>query len=225
MKKVLSIFIDESGDFGAFEPHSPYYLVAMTLHDQSVDISENINGLELHLRNLNFDCGAIHTAPIIRREEIYRGMLIEDRKRIFNALFNFARKLDFRYIYTYVDKSKCDDIIDIISRISKNISGLILTNKDYFDSFDDIIVYYDNGQIELTKIITSVFHAFFANVEFRKVQPADYKLFQVSDLLCTVELSNLKIDANRFSNSESEFFGSPKNFKKNYYKSLLKKRL
>ena len=40
--KTLSVFIDESGDFGKFDPKSPYYYVSMVLHDQSVDISSDI---------------------------------------------------------------------------------------------------------------------------------------------------------------------------------------
>ena len=35
-EKCLSVFVDESGDFGPFEAHSPYYLVSLVLHDQSV---------------------------------------------------------------------------------------------------------------------------------------------------------------------------------------------
>ena len=98
MSKKLSIFIDESGDFGPLRPHAPYYLVTMILHNQDVNISENIKALESHLHNLNFDYKAVHTGPIIRREEIYKTMLMEERKRIFHALFNFARRLDFNYI-------------------------------------------------------------------------------------------------------------------------------
>ena len=41
-KKILSVFIDESGDFGSYEPHSPYYLVTMVLHNQSKNITGNI---------------------------------------------------------------------------------------------------------------------------------------------------------------------------------------
>ena len=88
MNKILSVFIDESGDFGSFRQHSPYYLVTMILHDQNVNITENIKSLENHLHNLNFEYEAVHTGPVIRREEVYRNMLMEDRKRIFNALFN-----------------------------------------------------------------------------------------------------------------------------------------
>ncbi len=42
------------------------------------------------------------------------------------------------------------------------------------------------------RILTSVFSILFNNVEFRKVQPSDYKLFQVADLICTWELLAMK---------------------------------
>lgn len=34
--------------------------------------------------------------------------------------------------------------------------------------------YIDNGQVELTKILTAVFSTLYANIEFRKVSPVDY---------------------------------------------------
>ena len=45
-EKVLSVFIDESGDFGQYNPASPNYYVAMVLHNQAIDISKNIGALE-----------------------------------------------------------------------------------------------------------------------------------------------------------------------------------
>jgi len=225
MSKKLSIFIDESGDFGPLEPHAPYYIVTMVLHDQNIDISENIKALENHLRNLNFEYSAVHTGPIIRREEVYKTMLMEERKRILGALFNFARKLDINYICCYVDKNECDDIIAMTSKLSRNLAEIINENIGFFNSFDEIIIYYDNGQVELTKIITTVFNVFFSNVQFRKVLPADYKLFQVADLLCSYELLALKAETKSFSQSETEFFGTPRDFRKNYLKPLLKKKL
>lgn len=44
--RVLSVFVDESGDFGQYNPSSPYYYVAMVLHNQETDISKSINALE-----------------------------------------------------------------------------------------------------------------------------------------------------------------------------------
>jgi len=48
-EKVLSVFIDESGDFGQYNPASPNYYVAMVLHNQEIDISKNIEALEKQL--------------------------------------------------------------------------------------------------------------------------------------------------------------------------------
>lgn len=53
-EKILSVFIDESGDFGAYEHHAPYYLVAMVLHDQSVSIAADIQGMDERMRNLGY---------------------------------------------------------------------------------------------------------------------------------------------------------------------------
>lgn len=225
MSKILSIFIDESGDFGPYEKHAPYYLVTMILHDQSLNISEDITLLDSHLHNLKYNYKTVHIGPIIRREEIYRNMLMEERKQIFNALFNFTRKLNINYICTHVNKAECDDVIVLTSKLSRNIAELITKNSQFFSSFDKIIVYYDNGQVELTKIITSVFNAFYSNIEFRKVKPSDYKLFQVADLLCSLELLKIKADTDSFTKSEKEFFCSIRDFKKNYLKPIYRKKL
>ena len=37
-EKILSVFIDESGDFGQFDVKHPMYYVAMVMHDQSNDM-------------------------------------------------------------------------------------------------------------------------------------------------------------------------------------------
>ena len=79
-EKVLSVFIDESGDFGAYEHHAPFYLVAMVLHNQDVDISADIAGMDDRMRNLGYEHHAIHTGPLIRRESVYANDLIEERK-------------------------------------------------------------------------------------------------------------------------------------------------
>ena len=87
-------------------------------------------------------------------------------------------------------------------------------------SFDDVKIYYDNGQIEVSKILSSIFNAMIPNPVFRKVMPKEYKLFQAADLLCTLELVKLKIENNSLSKSERSFFGNMRDLKKNYLKPL-----
>lgn len=224
-KTTLSIFIDESGDFGVYDDRSPFYLVAMVLHNQKTDITRNINSLEKHLHNLGYEQHALHTGPLIRRESIYKNDFMTSRKQLFNALFNFTRKLEVQYICTMLKKNECPDAAAMIAKLSRSMKDTLDAHHEYMEQFDRIIVYYDNGQTELTKTLTSVFYSIFSHVEFRKVHPADYKLFQVADLICTVELLAQKTMKNGFSRSEIEFFHSEREFKKNYLKPLRKKQL
>ena len=226
MENILSIFIDESGDFGDYSKISPYYMVSMVFHEQRVDISEDIAILDRHIRELGFPPHAVHMGPLIRRESLY--LVYQDetaRARLLNAMYHFTRKLDIHYVCPYVEKSKCTDFITLNSMLSRAISDKLHENMDYLRSFDKIIIYYDNGQHELNKILTSIFSVLFFNVEFRKVQPSDYKLFQVADLICTWELLALKAEKEGFTESEKAFFDSPAKFMKNRYKLIAKKKL
>ena len=74
MKKenVLSIFIDESGDFGKLDNKFPYYHVALVLHEQRYDISDSINKLEYKLSNWGYTNHYIHVGPLIRKEKPYQ---------------------------------------------------------------------------------------------------------------------------------------------------------
>ena len=223
-EKILSIFIDESGDFGAYESHCPYYLVSMVMHDQRIEIKDNLICLDEHLQRLGYPNHAIHTGPLIRREAVYANDTVESRKKLFNSLFHFTRQLNFRYICVSIRKSECRDEIDMASHLSRAISEELRWNKEYLESFDKVIIYYDNGQIELTKILTSIFNSLFFNVEFRKVQPVNYRLFQVADLICTLELLSIKERNHLLTKSEEMFFGSVKELKKSYLKPLQKKK-
>ena len=224
VKKELSIFIDESGDFGALSSHAPYYIIALILHEQATPIGQNVKALDEHVSNLGFEQHAIHTGPLIRRESVYENHTLEERKRLFGALFNFMRKAPIQYQTVKIRKAECSGPIALTERLSRAVAEIIKSDLEYFHSFDSVIIYYDNGQIELTKILTAVFHALLSHVEFRKVAPGDYKLFQAADLICTLELLALKAEDDGFSKSEKGFFNTPRDFKKNFYKPILKKQ-
>ena len=68
---TLSIFVDESGDFGKVDNASPYYIVTLVMHNQSDSISDAICQLEESMLYLDLDFSYIHTGPIIRREVPY----------------------------------------------------------------------------------------------------------------------------------------------------------
>ena len=70
-ERILSVFIDESGDFGPYDNRAPYYLIAMVLHNQDIDICNDISKMDERMRNLGYEHHAIHTGPLIRRESVY----------------------------------------------------------------------------------------------------------------------------------------------------------
>ena len=85
----LSIFVDESGDFGPYSFHSPYYIITMVIHDQSFDISDQVIKLDQELQFLGHENHVIHTEPLIRREEDYKNLSPNDRRIIFSKLYFF----------------------------------------------------------------------------------------------------------------------------------------
>jgi len=223
MSRELSVFIDESGDFGEYDFHSPFYIITMVFHDQDKSIQPAVEKLNLELSYMNMDNLCIHTGPIIRKEESYNNMDIKERRRIFNKMIAFIRQVDIRYSCFFIEKKEVADVVEASGRLSRQIARFIREHYAEFLIYDAVKVYYDNGQVELTKILSSVFYAMLSNVEFRRVMPENYKLFQAADLLCTMELVKLKLENNMFSKSEEIFFGNQRDLKRNYLKPLQKK--
>ena len=221
--KELSIFIDESGDFGEYDHHSPYYIITMVFHDQQEDVQPAISKLNQELSYLNLNNLCIHTGPIIRKEEIYVNMSVGERRHVFNKMVAFIRQINIRYKCFHIEKKHISDVVEATGKLSKHISQFIRDHYEDFLSFDNVKIYYDNGQVEVSKILSSVFNALLPNPIFRKVMPSEYKLFQAADLLCTLELVKLKLENNMFSKSEMIFFGNIRDLKKNYLKPLVKK--
>ncbi len=222
--KKLSIFVDESGDFGKYEPHAPFYIFSLVFHDQSNPIDIPIKHLEQHLQNTNLGAThCFHAGPIIRREEDYQNLSLVERRKCLNSILTFAKNCEISYVSFFVEKKHIADALNLTVALTKQLSAFIREEYSFFSMYDQIIVYYDNGQVELNKVLASVFAVMLPQVSFRKVLPTDYRLFQVADLVCTLELVKLKYQQHILSRSEEMFFGSMKDMKKNYLKHLEKK--
>ena len=59
--------------------------------------------------------------------------------------------------------------------------------------------------MEVIRFLYSVFNALLENIEFRKVIPSQYRLFQVADLINTLKLTELKLENHILSKSEKHF--------------------
>lgn len=139
------------------------------------------------MANIGWPQHCIHAGPIIRAEEDYKSTNLNDRKHILMKMMTFARHLDIKYRTIFIEKKHIHDSVEAAGKLSKQLATVIKENLQYFCDFDVVKIYYDNGQIEVNRILSSVFNALLENVEFKKVIPAQYRLFQVADLICTLK--------------------------------------
>lgn len=222
--KELSIFVDESGDFGDYAKHAPYYIVTMVFHDQDVDITPNIDMLNSTLLQMGYgNEQAIHTEPLIRREPPYQYFQPNERRAIFSKLFYFALGCDIKYKSFVFRKNEFENKFKLEARIAREISLFIKDNLGFFQSYEKVILYYDNGQHELNRILNTVLATQLTDYDVRKVIPNDYRLFQVADLICTLSLLETKIENKDLSNSEEKIFHSKRALKKDFLKGIKKK--
>ena len=88
--------------------------------------------------------------------------------------------------------------------ISNELGSFLRDNLAFFQGFESVIVYYDNGQALVTDLINTVLCAYLTNVDVRKIAPYEYRLSQAADMVCTLELMREKSE-NGAGMSKSEF--------------------
>ena len=219
MEKVLSVFVDESGDTGDSGQTSKYYIVSFLFHNQYDDISDAINKLKSKL--------PYHVGPIIRKEEPYENIGVKERSKMLRELLVLATILPIKTKTIVYEKRELDfDKRKMVMRLSKDIYSFLDQYRDYFMSFDRIIIYYDKGQQVVEKALLQSFGIIGYPVDFKDDVKADnYRLFQLTDFICSINLIETKMDNHELSKSEAKFFNDSKSFKKYYLKALKKKVL
>ncbi|MCI8700308.1 MAG: hypothetical protein HFJ47_03075 [Clostridia bacterium] len=91
--------------------------------------------------------------------------------------------------------------------LAREIGQFINDNKAYLDTFDKIVIYYDNGQETLATILDTLL-ATNPKVERRiEFDHTKKRLFQVSDMLTVIDKLDYKRKNNiSFTKAEKYFF-------------------
>lgn len=225
MRKIkrLNIFVDETGEFGFGYGASELYGVSFTFHEQENNINKQIFELNNRLEKIGYT-NMIHMADLIMKRGDYAKLNIEKRRKIFNAIYHFARKIPVKYKTIIINKNYINNSKILKVQLTYEINKIIIDNNDYFQSFDKIVLYYDNGQEQLGNILDSAFIKF-NNFEHRKdFNHQQKRLFQISDMLTYIDKFDYKYkNKMTFSKSEKYFF-EEKSIRK-IIKTLYDKRL
>ncbi len=221
--KQLNIFIDESGDFGFVNGSSDLYVVSFTIHDVENPIEKELVYLNRKLDNLNYK-GMIHLAFLIAKRGDYAHFDLKMRKEIFWAIFYFSSRIKVKIKSVIIDKRYLNTKRQLYIALTREISKFVNNNINYFKSFDEIAIYYDNGQEALAKIIDKLFTNNF-NVERKiKFDHSEKRLFQVSDMLTIIDkLEYKRKNKIPFTKAEKYFFNG-KDFR-NIINHLKNKRI
>ena len=213
MAKELGIFVDESGDRGG---KARYYPLVLVFHDQADSIAEAVTGYEAKLARADLPNIPFHSEPLMNGHKDYEFLDIEQRKVMLAYFSSFVYR-----------RSQFEDPARLMERMGRDISSAVVEHLDFFQSFDDVKVYYDNGQDIVKQALDRSVGKVLSKgvVRRRKTSMTDYRLEQVADYLCTIELALVKYEAKENGETYNKFFGGIGSFKRNWLKQARGKQI
>ena len=199
MQERLNLHVDEAGNQDLSEG---LYLVAVVLHEHAIDVEEPIRVYEERLRQAGLDDIPFHGKDLLHGNESYKSISTGDRKRE-----TPTRK-------------------DLEARIRRDLAALIFDHLVYFQQFDSISVYYDDGQKALSIALHDALDFVLAKnvADFREADHSARRLLQMADYICTIERVNIAFANGTQTKTQERFFGSHRNFMQSYMKQLVRMR-
>ena len=224
LAKELSVFVNESDDRGG---KARYYLLTLVFHDQADSIAEAVTGYEAKLARADLPNIPFHSEPLMNGHKDYEFLGIEQRKAMLAYFSSFIRRLPISYTTFVYRRSQFEDPTRLMERMGRDISSAMVEHLDFFQSFDDVKVYYDNGQDIVKQALDRSVGKVLSKgvVRRRKTSMTDYRLEQVADYLCTIELALVKYEAKENGETYNKFFGGIGSFKRNWLKQARSKRI
>lgn len=220
--KRLNIFVDETGEFGFDKGASELYGISFTFHEHQDSIKKELITLNEKLEQIGYT-DMIHMADLIMKRGDYSDFDIKKRKSIFNSIYQFSRRIPVKIRTITINKKYSDNKIKLRQNIAYEINKMIKDNIEYFEKFDKIVLYYDNGQETLGTILDSIFSQFEKYEHRIDFNHKEKRLFQVSDMLTFIDKYDYKYK-NKIPLTKSEqFFFSTEDIRK-ILKELKKKR-
>lgn len=219
----LNIFVDETGDFGFSKGSSVLYGISFTFHNQNNDISFELNKLNSKLKRIGYT-NMIHMADLVMKRGDYKTFSIKMRKEIFNYIYQFSRRIVVNYYTIIIDKNYVTNSKILRNKLIYEINKMIKNNEKYFNKFDKLVIYYDNGQEMLGNILESSFSKFYGYEHITNFNHKEERLFQVSDMLTYIDKYDYKYKHKLPFTKSDKFFFSYEEIRK-ILKELKSKRL
>ena len=143
MVNRLNLHIDESGSQDFSEGR---YIVAVVLHDHSANIADPIDRYECRLSIAGLPNIPFYGKDLLHGNQDYAAVSPGDRKRLLAQFARFVRELPFSFFVLRYGVSDARNREELEARIRRDLVLFVFDRLPYFQLFDVIAVYYDNGQ-------------------------------------------------------------------------------
>lgn len=220
--RELSIFVDESGDKSR---QTRYFLLTVVLHNQADRIAEKILAYEHSLVMADLPNIPFHSEPLLNGHEEYEFLDIKERKKLLYSFNVLVQRLPIQYKTFAYKHKEYKDTRSLVNHVAHDLAELFTENLAFFQSFDKVKIYYDNGQEMVKQALREAVHSSLSKqaVVQRRTTMTEYRLAQVADYLCTIELAAIKYAAKENGGTYDKFFGGIGAFKKNWLKQARRK--
>ena len=222
--REISVFADESGDK---TEKTRYFLLTLVFHDQAASIAEQVAIYERSLATADLPNIPFHSEPLLNGHGDYRYLGPEQRKKLLSGFAALVRYLPVEYVTFVYKRREFTGPEKLAERMKRDIADFLREHLGYFQEFDHVKVYYDNAQAIVKSALYNAVYDVLAKqaVVRRRTTMTEYRLSQVADFLCTIELAAVKYDAKEDGGTYDKFFGGVGTFKKNWLKQARRKRM
>ena len=107
----------------------------------------------------------------------------------------------------------------------RDLVNFLFGNLAELQVYDAVKVYYDNGQHSIAESLhLAIEYALSKDAAiYRSAHPSECRLSQVTDYICTMELTTIKYAERTATSTDEKFFGTWSDFKKGILKETRKK--
>lgn len=158
----------------------------------------------------------------------YEGMDVGCRKRLLACFEAFSRRAPyFCTVFSYPRKEVASPEL-FIARFKRDLVIFLTDHLEYFQTFRQVKIYYDNGQQMITEALHGALDFVLSQnaVLYRMANPKEYRLSQIADLICALELTDIKFQKGELTATDAKIFGTNYSaFKKNHLRHIRAKEL
>jgi hypothetical protein len=197
------------------------------VHDQADVLDKDIDTYCASLRAKGLPDIPFHATPLLNGHDAYKSMDLATRKRLLSSFRVFFRHLPVRYGCIVLKTREFGTLEDVATSMRRGIVDFLFDNLAYLQGFDEVKIYYDDGQQSIAGALhKAIDYALARNaITYRVASPADYRLSQVADYICTMELTARKYQDKTSTATDEKFFGGWSQFKKGILKEVRAKRI